>query len=555
MLKRKNLTIPFYMDPWFWVKLMVFVIFALFLVWPFSSIIINAFKSSKVDGFTMANFQKFFQKKYYYGALKNSVGISVVPSLFAVLLGVPMAYLMTRYNVWGKKVWHVLAILSLMSPPFLGAYAWIMLFGRAGSVTTFMKGLGITIPTIYGFGGISTVLTLKLYPYIYMYTSGAMESIDSSLEECAENLGSGKFRRFLTVTMPVVTPSITAGALVVFMSALADFGTPMLLGGQDFRTLPVLIYNEYLSEIGGNGNLASAISIIIVIITLVMLLVQKVYVSRRNYIMSALRPPKEIEVHGFKRFLVTLPVFLISFVSFLPQIVVCASSFQHTNYSSFTGGFTLENYQNLGSRLWSTMRNTFTYSLTAMVFIVVIGILMSYVIVRKKGKTGGLLDMLLMAPYVIPGSVLGLCYIVTFNVKPLVLTGTAAIIIISYVIRKLPYTVRSASAFLMQMDPSVEEASINLGVTPMRTFWKVTARLMLPGVFSGAILSWVTCINELSCSIMLSSGKNNTLTIEAYTNIVRNSVGSGAALSAILTITSAVILIICLKISKGKIRV
>lgn len=555
MLKRKNLTIPFYMDPWFWVKLMVFVIFALFLVWPFSSIIINAFKSSKVDGFTMANFQKFFQKKYYYGALKNSVGVSVVPSLFAVLLGVPMAYLMTRYNVWGKKVWHVLAILSLMSPPFLGAYAWIMLFGRAGSVTTFMKGLGITIPTIYGFGGISTVLTLKLYPYIYMYTSGAMESIDSSLEECAENLGSGKFRRFLTVTMPVVTPSITAGALVVFMSALADFGTPMLLGGQDFRTLPVLIYNEYLSEIGGNGNLASAISIIIVIITLVMLLVQKVYVSRRNYIMSALRPPKEIEVHGFKRFLVTLPVFLISFVSFLPQIVVCASSFQHTNYSSFTGGFTLENYQNLGSRLWSTMRNTFTYSLTAMVFIVVIGILMSYVIVRKKGKTGGLLDMLLMAPYVIPGSVLGLCYIVTFNVKPLVLTGTAAIIIISYVIRKLPYTVRSASAFLMQMDPSVEEASINLGVTPMRTFWKVTARLMLPGVFSGAILSWVTCINELSCSIMLSSGKNNTLTIEAYTNIVRNSVGSGAALSAILTITSAVILIICLKISKGKIRV
>ena len=190
-----------------------------------------------------------------------------------------------------------------------------------------------------------------------------------------------------------------------------------------------------------------------------------------------------------------------------------------------------------------------------MVFIVIIGILMSYAIVRKKGKTGGILDMLLMAPYVIPGSVLGLCYIVTFNVKPLILTGTAAIIIISYIIRKLPYTVRSASAFLLQMDPSVEEASINLGVPPMKTFWKVTARLMLPGVFSGAILSWVTCINELSCSIMLSSGHNNTLTIEAYTNIVRNSVGSGAALSAILTVTSGLILIIALRVTKGKIRV
>ena len=168
MLKRKNTTIPFYMDPWFWVKLMVFVIFLVFLIWPFSSIITNAFKSTKVEGLTLANFERFFAKKYYYGALKNSVGISLVPSLFAIVLGVPMAYLMTRYNVWGKKVWHVLAILSLMSPPFLGAYAWIMLFGRAGTVTTFLAQYGIDIPTIYGFGGISTVLTLKLYPYIYL---------------------------------------------------------------------------------------------------------------------------------------------------------------------------------------------------------------------------------------------------------------------------------------------------------------------------------------------------------------------------------------------------
>ena len=214
MLKRKNLTIPFYMDPWFWVKLMVFVIFALFLVWPFSSIIINAFKSSKVDGFTMANFQKFFQKKYYYGALKNSVGVSVVPSLFAVLLGVPMAYLMTRYNVWGKKVWHVLAILSLMSPPFLGAYAWIMLFGRAGSVTTFMKDLGITIPTIYGFGGISTVLTLKLYPFIYIYMKGALKKIDASLIEAAESMGCNPVKKLFMVVLPLVLPTLLAAALI-----------------------------------------------------------------------------------------------------------------------------------------------------------------------------------------------------------------------------------------------------------------------------------------------------------------------------------------------------
>lgn len=560
MLKRKKkhvptINIPFYKDFWFWVRTLVLVIFLLFLVWPFYRMIFSAFSKSNVDGLTLANFEKFFEKKYYYGSLLNSLKVSVVPTILSIIVGVPMAYLMTRYNVWGKKVWHILSILSLMSPPFLGAYAWIMMFGRAGFVTEALESIGLTVPTIYGFGGICVVLTLKLYPYIYMYTSGAMQSIDSSIEECAENLGSNKLRRLLTITIPVVAPSITAGALMVFMSALSDFGTPMLLGGQDFRTLPVLIYNEYFGEIGGNGNLASAISIIIVIITLLTLFVQKYWVSKRNYVMTALRPPKEVEVHGLKRVLVSIPVILISFISFLPQIVVIACSFQNTNYSSFTGGFTLENYTGLGKRLVTYLSNTLSYTTIAIVLIVIIGTLMAYAVVRKPGKIGGLLDMLLMAPYVIPGSVLGICYIVTFNVKPLILTGTALIIIISYIIRKLPYTVRSASAFLLQMDPSVEEASINLGVSPMKTFVNVTARLMLPGVFSGAILSWVTCINELSCSVILSTGKTNTLTIAAYTAIVRNSVGSGAALASILTVISAILLLICFKLSKGKINV
>ena len=554
MLKRKS-GVPFYKDFWFWIKVLVLVIFLLFLVWPFYRMIFSAFSKKNIDGFTLANFDKFFGKKYYYGSLLNSLEVAIVPTILSVVIGVPLAYLMTRYNVWGKKYWHILAILSLMSPPFLGAYAWIMLFGRAGFVTEFLEGIGLAVPTIYGFGGICAVLTLKLYPYIYMYTSGAMQSIDSSIEECAENLGSNKLRRLLTITIPVVAPSITAGALMVFMSALSDFGTPMLLGGQDFRTLPVLIYNEYFGEIGGNGNLASAISIIIVLITLVTLFIQKHWVSKRNYVMTALRPPKEVEVHGLKRFLVSLPVILITFLSFLPQIVVIVCSFQNTNYSSFTGGFTLANYLDLNKNLSTYLTNTILYTSIAIILIVVIGTLMSYAVVRKPGKIGGLLDMLLMAPYVIPGSVLGICYIVTFNVKPLVITGTALIIIISYIIRKLPYTVRSASAFLLQMDPSVEEASINLGVSPMKTFGKVTARLMLPGVFSGAILSWVTCINELSCSVILSTGKTTTLTIAAYTAIVRNSVGTGAALASILTIISAVLLLVCFKVSNGKINV
>ena len=535
---------PFYKDFWFWVKILIFVVFLLFLVYPFYTLVVNSFFSSKADGVTLYNFQRFFQKKYYYQALGNSLKISLIPTLISVLIGVPMAYLQTRYNIAGKTFWHVLIILSLMCPPFLGAYSWIILFGNAGIVTQFMSNLfGFQMPTIYGQGGICAVFTLKLFPYVYLYVSGAMGSIDRSVEECAENLGSGKLRRLLTVTVPVVLPSIAAGALMVFMTALADYGTPGILAGGDFRTLPTLIYNEYLSETGGNANLASAISMIIVIISLLILFIQKAWVAKRNYTMSALRPPQIIEYKGYKRFLVTLPVAIVSLIAFIPQMVVVLCSFVKTNYSNFVfeEGFTLEHYAELSRSLTSQIKNTFVFSTVAIVIILILGILMR-------------------APYVIPGSVLGLCYIVAFNNlgrtpegTVIKLTGTAAIIIIAMIIRKMPYTVRSGSAYLMQMDPSVEEASINLGVSPMKTFIRVTARLMLPGVLSGAIISWVTCINELSTSIMLYTGKTMTITIAAYTNIVRNSVGTGAALASILTLTSGVLLIIVFRASKGKV--
>ena len=555
----------FYLDFWFWVKTAIFVIFLLFLVYPFSTLIYNSFFSSKADGVTLYNFHRFFSRKYYNSALGNSLMISLIPTIASVVLGVPLAYLMTRFNIWGKTFWHVLIILSLMCPPFLGAYSWIILFGNAGIITRWLSDLtGFAMPSIYGLGGCSAVFTLKLFPYVYLYVSGAMGSIDRSVEECAENLGSGKLRRLMTVTVPVVIPSIAAGALMVFMTALADFGTPGLLAGGNFRTLPTLIYDEYLSETGGNANLASAISMVIIVIALLILFLQKWWVARKNYQMSALRPPAIAEMRGMKRALVTLPVALITLIAFIPQAVVVYCSFVRTNYSNFvfSEGYTLEHYLDLGRNLSTNIRNSFVYSTIAILFILVLGILMSYVIVRRRGKTGGVLDMLMMAPYVIPGSVLGLCYIVAFNYmgttkdgSVIRLTGTASIIIIAMIIRKMPYTVRSGSAFLMQTDPSIEEASINLGVSPMKTFVKVTVRMMLPGVLSGAIISWVTCINELSTSIMLYTGKTATITVSSYTAIVRNSVGTGAALASILPVTSGALLLVFFRVSRGKVSI
>ncbi len=217
-------------------------------------------------------------------------------------------------------------------------------------------------------------------------------------------------------------------------------------------------------------------------------------------------------------------------------------------------GINFNNYRTIMSRLGRNIRNTYVFSIIAIVFIIIIGILVSYILVRKKGKVANLIDTLIMFPYVIPGSVLGIGLIVAFNRKPIILVGTAAIMIISYIIRKLPYTVRSGSAFLYQMDPFIEEASINLGVSPMKTFFTVTARMML-GHHVGAVLSWITCINELSSSIMLYSGKTSTIAVAIYQEVVRMSDGTAAALATILTLTTIISLVIVFRATKGKVKI
>ena len=542
------------LDFWFFVKVIVLVSLCLFIIYPFYTILTKSVFSSKVEGMTLYNFNRFFTKKYYYRTLLRSLVICSFTTLFACIIGVFIAYVMTRYNVPGKNFLHVLIILSLMSPPFIGAYSWIVLLGRNGLLAQLFSKIGWTAPTIYGRNGIIFVFVLHLFPYVYLYTSGAMNSIDASLEEAAENLGMNKLRRILTVTLPVVLPSILAGCIMVFMTCLADFGTPMLLG-EGYTVLPVLVYNEYMSESATDPFMASALSVIIVACSMVMLALQKLVVEKKNYTMSTLRPPQETELHGFKRFVASLPVYVVVFLALLPQIVVVCQSFVERSFSGMIQGVNLNNYRAILSRLGQNIFNTYAFSLVAIVFIVIFGILISYVLVRKKGKAASIIDTLIMFPYVIPGSVLGIGLIVAFNRKPVILVGTAAIMIISYVVRKLPYTVRSGSAFLYQMDPSVEEASINLGVSPMKTFFTMTARMMLPGVMSGAVLSWITCINELSSSIMLYSGKTSTIAVAIYQEVVRMSDGTAAALATILSVTTVISMLIVFRATKGKVKI
>ena len=549
MLKRKK-----QVDFWFLTKICIFLFVCVTILYPISTVVIRSITNS--DGqVTIQNFVKFFTKKYYIDVTMNTLFLASVTTVFSIIIGVFLAYVMTRYDIKAKKFINILVILSLMSPPFIGAYAWIMLFGRSGVVTEVVEAwFGITMPTIYGKWGIISVFTMKMYPYVYLFTSGALGSIDASLEEAAENLGASKWQRMKDITIPVVLPSILGGAVMAFTSCISDFGTPMLIG-QNYKVLATLVYEQYMSEVGTSSNFAAAVSMVVVLLSALVLIFQNLYINRRNYNMSALRPPQTVHLRAGSRIAVMIPVCIILLISMLPQIVVIVTSFKNCNGPYFVEGWSFESYQVIFTRMIRSIKNTYVFSIYAIILMVVFGSLTAYVTVRKRNIMTHFTDVVMMFPYVIPGAIMGLSYIIAFNRRPFFLAGTAFIMILSYSVRKIPYTVRSASAFLRQMDPYVEEASINLGVSPGKTFFKITLPMMLPGVISGAILSWIETINELSSSIMLYSGKTSTIAVAIYNEVARNSFGTAAAMATILTLSAAIMLVVANVISKGKISV
>ena len=541
-------------DFWTIVTIGILAVFALFLIYPLISLFVDGFLEEGTGAFTMANFTKFFGKKFYYRSLLNSLKLTVCVTICSLLIGVPLAYIMSFFKIRGKGVIEILIIISMMSPNFIGAYSWILLLGRSGVVTQFLSNtFGIQMPSIYGFGGMLLVFTLKLYPFIYMYVSGALKKVDVAVCEAAESLGCNAIRKVFTVVMPLVTPTAIASALLVFMNCMADFGTPALIG-EGYDVLPTKIYIEFVGESGGPAYFASAMASLMVVITAVLFLLQKWYVNKKSFTMSAMRPIQPTRAKGAKNVLMHVFTYLLVILSVVPHLVIVWTSLRKTEVQYFVDGYSFESYTKIFDTAFSSIQNTYLYCIIALAIIIILGMLIAYLSVRKKSMLTSAIDTIAMFPYIIPGSVLGITLLLAFNGKgdPLVLSGTATIMIISLVIRRLAYTLRSSSAILYQISPSVEEAAISLGDSPLKAFVKVTAKLMLPGVISGAILSWITLINELSSSVMLYTANTRTMSVAIYNEVIRASYGTAAALATILTLTTVLSLFLFFKISGSK---
>ena len=540
------------MDVWQVISFVILALYALFLIWPMLSLL----RSSVINDegrFTWEFFQRFFDRKTYYGTLANSFKVAAAVTAASLIIGILFSYFYTLFDIKGKAFLQTMAILACMSPPVIGAYSWIQMFGRGGIFTKLIRTtFGFRLPDIYGFGGIVIVITCQLFPLVFLYINGALKNIDNSLVEASSGLGCNSFKRFFKVILPLCMPTILAAGLLVFMRAFADFSTPLLIG-KGYQTFPVLIYNSFVGETSRSQNFASAVSVVGIIVTGLIFLVQKLANNKFNFTMNALhsievRKPKlvsSIVMHVYCYFIVI--------VAMLPQFFVAWQSFRECKGGVFQDGYSFQSYIDAFDKVIKrSLPNTFTIGIAALVLVVFMAILIAYLVVRRRNTLNNVIDTLSMLPYIIPGAVVGIALVVSFNREPIVLTGTAAIMIVALIIRRLPYTIRSSVAILQQIPMSIEEAAISLGCSKLKAFFTITVPMMAGGIMSGAIISWITIITELSTAIVLYSVKTETMTLTVYTAVVQGNDGVASAVATMLLAVTTVSLLLFMKFSKNK---
>ena len=522
---------------WTLIFIAALAVIALLVVYPMYSIFQASLMDPETSAFTWDNYIQVFTTKFYRRCLWNSIFISTLATLFSVILGVPFAFFTTRYNLPKASLLRTLGTLPLILPTFIGAEAWLLLLGRNGVLTNLFHSIGLNTPSIYGWQGVVLVFTLQFFPFVFLMVSAAINSVDRSLEESARNLGAGPWRVFRTVTLPVITPAIASGALIVFCMSIENFGVPTIIGN-DYKVLAEQAYSEFINEMGGNPSMAGALSTVLVLVTLILTVIQKVMVERKSYSMSSLRPPEIVALPRWVTILAWCFCVLLVFASLAPfGIVLVAAVTKTTGPVMHYGQFSLENLAMAFQIAPRPVINSFFLATTATVIGMIFGMCVSYLVVRRKGVSGYVIDLAMMLPLVIAGSVLGIALAATYNKGPVVLTGTWMILVLAYFIRKTPFSLKTTSSLLHQIDTSVEEASINLGVPPLMSFFKVVVPVMIPGIIAGAIIMWVTTLAELSSTIVLYYGPWSTMTVQIFQYINSGDFGPASAYGAILILS------------------
>lgn len=520
-----------------------FLFLGLFLFYPLWGVLSASVLTPDGMAFTLENYVKVLSRSFYRASVFNTLTIGVLAAITTTMMAVPLAFALARLDIPGKGLLIGLAALPLVLPSFIGAYALLLLLGRSGVVTQALNAWGIPFASIYGTGGIVTVYTLTLYPYVLLPTVAALKAVDVSVEEAAQNLGSTPARTFWTVTLPIIIPSVLSGALLVFIETIENFGVPAVLA-EDKPILAVEAYKLFIGETATNPSAAGVLGVLLIASTATVLIIQRRYLASRRFATGARVTPPLIKIARRWRVVATAYCWTTVLLALVPFFAILVLSFMEFRGPVLHPAFSLRNYAELVGTAGAPLRNTLLFATLAAGATALIGVPIGWVLTRTRSGWTSLLDIAATLPFAIAGTVLAIGLVIAFNSGGLVLTGGWLIIVLAYTVRKLPFAVRASSAILHQIDPSLEEASISLGVSPLRTFLGLVVPLMLGGIVSGMVLTWVTVASELSSTVVLYSGPWRTLTIVMFQALEGTGAGVAvAAASVLIAITLIPVLI------------
>jgi iron(III) transport system permease protein len=527
-------------DPWPLVAGGVVVVMLVFVVWPLAELARQSLVGQESGRLGLENYATFFGSPYFRRALFNSLTVAMLGTAIALALAVPLALVFARFEFRAKRWIEVAILMSMLSPPFVGAYAWILMFGRSGMIRLALASIGIELPPIYGVLGIALASAFSHYPVLFLVLRGGLSRVNPVLEEAAASLGRRRLAVIRTVTLPLVLPALVTGTLLVFLGIIADFGTPSILGeGERYPVLATVAYSLYLSEIGADPGMAATTAAVLVMLALTLVVLARWLASRRTVSNDSAGIRVAAALTGRRGALLALGAAALVTLANTPLLVVVGSSFLEVRGVVFQPALTLDNYSHafaaLGGALWNSLR----FAAMALALILAMGAVAGYLIARRSDFLARAADLLIMVPYVVPGTVLGIGYASVFNQPPLLLTGTGSVIVVVYFIRRLPFVARASASIVYQIDRGLEEASQSLGVPPLVGFRRVMLPLMRPGLLAGAAIAWVEVFNELSASVVLYTGGTRTLPVAAYQQSLAGDVGMAASYATMLIAITA----------------
>ena len=528
-------------DPIMVCTIVVLIAFlTLFILYPLAILLVDSFYAPDDGGVTLSIFRRVMAMVNFRTAITNTLKVGFLVGILSTVVGLLFAYVEV-YVKMGRAVgglFKVVSMLPVVSPPFVLSLSMIMLFGKAGLITKFL--LGIKDNSVYGFWGIVIVQTLTFFPVCYMMLKGLLKNIDPSLEEAARDMGANRWTVFATVTFPLLLPGLGNAFLVTFIESIADFANPMIIGGS-YDTLATTIYLQITGAYDKQG--AAAMAVVLLTITLLMFAVQKYYLEAKTAATltgKASRGRMLIEDRS-----VTVPLTILCslaafFVILMYACVPIGALFPTWGYK-FTP-FTLKWFGQVFSRYHGlqAFRDSFVLSLIAAPITALLSMIISYLVVKRNFRSKGFIEAVSMLAMAVPGTVLGVGYIRGFS-GGLFHTGflqgiygSAAILIIVFIVRSLPTGTRSGISALRQIDKSIEESAYDMGADSFKVFMTVTLPLIKDSFLSGLVTAFVRSITAISAIILLVTPQFLLITVQINEFAEKGSYGIACAFATIL---------------------